>query len=71
MRRSSSIKARPSAIFQPKDGDPVARFGRMADAFDVSTAMPLAIYLATEPSVSSRLDEAFAALESYILRRDI
>lgn len=58
-------------LFAPKDGDPVGRFGLMADAFDVSTAMPLAIYLATEPSVSGRLFEAFAVLESYILRRDI
>ncbi|WP_137787682.1 DUF262 domain-containing protein [Sphingomonas sp. 3P27F8] len=58
-------------LFAPKDGDPVGRFGLMADAFDVSTAMPLAIYLATEPSIAARLPEAFAALESYILRRDI
>lgn len=58
-------------LFSPSDGDPVGRFGRMADAFDVSTAMPLAIYLATEPSVAGRLKEAFEALESYILRRDI
>lgn len=57
-------------LFTPKEGDPVCRFGRMADAFDVSTAMPLAIYLATEPSVTDRLAEAFEALESYILRRD-
>ncbi|CAB3697128.1 DUF262 domain-containing protein [Achromobacter pestifer] len=55
----------------PNVGDPVGRFGRMANAFDVSTAMPLAIYLATEPSVASRLTEAFDALESYIVRRDI
>lgn len=58
-------------LFAPKDDDPVGRFGLMADAFDVSTAMPLAIYLATEPSIAARLAEAFAALESYILRRDI
>ena len=58
-------------LFAPTEGDPVGRFGRIANAFDVSTAMPLAIYLATEPSVASRLTEAFRALESYILRRDI
>lgn len=58
-------------LFAPKNDDPVGQFGRMADAFDVSTAMPLAIYLATEPSIAGRLPEAFAALESYILRRDI
>lgn len=55
----------------PDIGDPVGRFGRLANAFDVSTAMPLAIYLATEPSVAPRLSEAFGALESYIVRRDI
>jgi hypothetical protein len=58
-------------LFTPKDGDPVGRFGRMADAFDVSTAMPLVVYLATENSVAARLIEALDALESYILRRDI
>lgn len=58
-------------LFAPKDGDPIGRFGRMADAFDVSTAMPLVIYLATEISMATRLTEALDALESYILRRDI
>ena len=58
-------------LFEPKDGDPVGHFGRMADAFDVSTAMPLIIYLATEPTVTPRLAQAYDALESYILRRDI
>lgn len=58
-------------LFSPKEGDPVGRFGRVANAFDVSTAMPLAIYLATESTVAPRLTEAFSALESYILRRDI
>ena len=58
-------------LFTPKDGDPVGRFGEMADAFDVSTAMPLVIYLATETGVAARLTEALDALESYILRRDI
>jgi hypothetical protein len=58
-------------LFAPTEGDPVGRFGRIANAFDVSTAMPLAIYLATEPSAAPRLTEAFRALESYILRRDI
>lgn len=66
----SATAAIEQRLFTPKDGDPVGRFGRMADAFDVSTAMPLAIYLATEPTVLPRLGEAFEALESYILRRD-
>ncbi|PTR07603.1 MULTISPECIES: DUF262 domain-containing protein [unclassified Novosphingobium] len=67
----SATAAVEHRLFAPRDGDPVGRFGQMADAFDVSTAMPLAIYLATEPSVAARLAEAFAVLESYILRRDI
>jgi hypothetical protein len=58
-------------LFTPSDGDPVGLFGQVADAFDVSTAMPLAIYLATEPSIAPRLGQAFSAVESYILRRDI
>lgn len=67
----STTAAIEERLFSPQPGDPVGRFGQMADAFDVSTAMPLAIYLATEPGIAPRLGEAFAALESYILRRDI
>jgi len=67
----SATAAVEHRLLRPKDGDPVGRFGQMADAFDVSTAMPLAIYLATEPSMASRLKESFEALESYILRRDV
>jgi hypothetical protein len=67
----SATAAAERRLFSRKDSDPVGRFGRMADAFDVSTAMPLAIYIATEPTISGRLKEAFETLESYILRRDI
>ena len=67
----STTAAVEQRLFSPSEEDPVGRFGRIANAFDVSTAMPLAIYLATEPSVAPRLTEAFRALESYILRRDI
>ena len=67
----SATAAIEQRLFSPKEGDPVGRFGLIANAFDVSTAMPLAIYLASEPSVAPRLAEAFHALESYILRRDI
>lgn len=66
----STTAAVEQRLFSPKEGDPVGRFGRVANAFDVSTAMPLAVYLATEPSVAPRLAEAFRTLESYILRRD-
>lgn len=58
-------------LFAQLKSDPVGNFGRFADAFDVSTAMPLVVYLATETSVGPRLQEALSALESYILRRDI
>ena len=58
-------------LFEQSKTDAIGNFGRFADAFDVSTAMPLVVYLATEPSVQQRLPEALAALESYILRRDI
>lgn len=58
-------------LFEQSKMDPLGRFGIFADAFDVSTAMPLVIYLATEASLGDRLPEALQILESYILRRDI
>lgn len=58
-------------LFDRKADDPIGNFGRFADAFDVSTAMPLVIYLATDPDVATKINQALAALESYILRRDI
>ncbi|GEC32160.1 hypothetical protein N181_19600 [Sinorhizobium fredii USDA 205] len=58
-------------LFEQSKNDPLGRFGIFADAFDVSTAMPLVIYLATEADIGDRLPEALHALESYILRRDI
>jgi hypothetical protein len=58
-------------LFDQDPTDPIGNFGRFADAFDVSTAMPLVVYLATEPDVAAEIDRALKALESYILRRDI
>ncbi|SMQ85911.1 Protein of unknown function [Devosia lucknowensis] len=58
-------------LFDQDAKDPIGNFGRFADAFDVSTAMPLVLYLATEPAVGADIDRALEALESYILRRDI
>jgi hypothetical protein len=58
-------------IFEQKPGDGLGEFGRFADAFDVSTAMPLVIYLAAEANVSEKLQYALDMLMSYILRRDI
>lgn len=58
-------------IFEQDIDDPIGKFGTFAEAFDVSTAFPLVVYLATEASLGERLPEALAMLESYILRRDI
>ncbi|MBP2447005.1 hypothetical protein JOH51_004444 [Rhizobium leguminosarum] len=58
-------------LFDQSPLDPIGNFGRFADAFDVSTAMPLVIYLATDPAASADIDRALAILISYILRRDI
>ncbi len=57
-------------FLQTKD-DPLGEFGRFANAFDVSTAMPLVVYLATEANIGAKLPHALGVLQSYILRRDI
>ena len=64
---TASIEER---LFKQDSSDPLGKFGRFADAFDVSTAMPLVLYLATEANIGTQLPTALAALESYILRRD-
>ena len=74
MQELESISATAAVerrLFEQDKQDALGRFGRFAEAFDVSTAMPLVIYLATEPDVGHRLEYALQALESYILRRDI
>lgn len=58
-------------MFQQGKTDPLGDFGRFAQAFDVSTVLPLVLYLATEANLGNRLPEAIAILKSYILRRDI
>lgn len=58
-------------IFEQDKRDPIGKFGILAEAFDVSTAFPLVVYLATEADVGERLSDALAMLESYILRRDV
>ena len=58
-------------LFAQKKGDPLGEFGRFADAFDVSTAMPLVVYLATEADIGNDLARGLEILQSYILRRDI
>ena len=57
-------------LFSQSSDDDLGRFGRFADAFDVSTAMPLVVFLAQRVS-GAELREALSILEAYILRRDI
>ncbi|MCY4261154.1 MAG: HNH endonuclease family protein, partial [Rhodobacteraceae bacterium] len=58
-------------LFEQEKTDPLGDFGRFAQAFDVSTVLPLVLYLATEADLRNRLPEALAVLKSYVLRRDI
>ncbi|UXN07948.1 DUF262 domain-containing protein [Bartonella sp. HY761] len=58
-------------LFDQDSDDVLGNFGIFADAFDVSTAMPLVIYLATELKDNQDLIRALKALESFILRRDL
>lgn len=67
----SASAAVEERLFKQDEADPLGRFGRFADAFDVSTAMPLVLFLATDACIGDRVPEALAILESYILRRDI
>ncbi|QKC83503.1 DUF262 domain-containing protein [Mesorhizobium sp. NZP2077] len=67
----SATAAIEKRLFDQGLNDPIGNFGRFADAFDVSTVMPLVIYLATDPNVAHEIDSALEVLESYILRRDI
>jgi hypothetical protein len=67
----SATAAVEKRLFEQVRGDPLGDFGRFANAFDVSTAMPLVVYLATTADSGGELSRGLAALESYILRRDI
>jgi len=58
-------------LLEQVKGDPLGDFGRFANAFDVSTAMPLVVYLATDADAVDDLSRGLDVLESYILRRDI
>lgn len=67
----SSTAAVEMKLFEQDKNDALGVFGRFADAFDVSTAMPLVIYLATELGPGKDLSLGLEVLQSYILRRDI
>lgn len=58
-------------ISEQRVDDVLGRFGRFARAFDVSTAMPLVLYLATDGADGDDLASAIAMIEAFILRRDI
>ncbi|MFX1802070.1 DUF262 domain-containing HNH endonuclease family protein [Paraburkholderia sp. A1RO-5] len=58
-------------IAQQSTDDVLGCFGRFARAFDVSTAMPLVLYLATDGNAGNDLASALAMIEAFILRRDI
>jgi hypothetical protein len=58
-------------VIERADSDPLGRFGEFAQAYDVSTAMPLVMFLANEAALESRLGEALTLIQSYIVRRDI
>lgn len=58
-------------LFEQAKHEVLGDFGRFANAFDVSTVMPLVLYLATEANLGDQLKEALSILKSYILRRDI
>lgn len=58
-------------LFEQGKHDVLGDFGRFANAFDVSTVLPLVLYLATEANLGDQLKKALSILKSYILRRDI
>lgn len=58
-------------VLEEDDQDPLGRFGKFARSFDVSTAMPLILYLATDSRFANDLPHALNAIESYIIRRDV
>lgn len=58
-------------IFSQKEEDPLGHFGRFSHAFDLSTAIPLVVYLATILETEEELSKSIKSLESYLIRRDI
>jgi len=58
-------------IAEQSNDDPLGRFGKFAKAFDVSTTMPLVLFLATDAKIGSQLVDALHLIESFIIRRDI
>lgn len=71
LKAISATAAIERRLFEQSKDDALGQFGRFAEAFDVSTAMPLVIYLANAISDDKALADALALLKSYILRRDV
>lgn len=71
LKAISATAAIERRLFEESKDDALGQFGRFAEAFDVSTAMPLVIYLANAISDEKALADALASLKSYILRRDV
>lgn len=71
LKAISATAAIERRLFEQSKDDALGQFGRFAEAFDVSTAMPLVIYLANAITDETKLADALEALKSYILRRDI
>ncbi|CAN5244635.1 DUF262 domain-containing protein [soil metagenome] len=59
------------AVSEQKAGSPLGEFGVFAKAYDVSTSMPLVLYLASEADLGDDLAPGLRMIESYIIRRDI
>ena len=68
LQKTATIARR---IAEQSADDPLGRFGKFSKAFDVSTAIPLILYLNTEVDLGANLPEALTFIESYIVRRDI
>lgn len=70
--KAISESATVHRLVAEQGSDLLGRFGRFAQAFDVSTAMPLVLYLVTRAKLDgANLEAALGMIESFILRRDI
>jgi Protein of unknown function DUF262/Protein of unknown function (DUF1524) len=71
LKSISATAAIERRLFEQSKDDALGQFGKFAEAFDVSTAMPLVIYLANAIADEKALADALGSLKSYILRRDV
>jgi hypothetical protein len=71
LKSISATAAIERRLFEQSKYDALGQFGKFAEAFDVSTAMPLVIYLANAILDEKALADALGSLKSYIMRRDV